>query len=366
MERKKVICVLRALRTGGAERQLRGLALQLKEKGYDVEVLTYHKGSFRSDELSSAGIRLANIPKRWSSLALAWRMSRHFAKERPAAVISYTGGANRKVCLAALLGKKDYRLIVSERNFNLKCTIADRWRFLLYRRADAVVPNCHSQEQFILKHFPHLAPKVRTIVNFTDTVRFSPAKEPVHNPVPLFVTTARVSPRKNVKGYISAVKEIVDSGRKVKVEWWGSAVDRKYRNACLKETERLGLKGIFNIHDAHRNTTEIYRKADFFCLPSFYEGTPNSLCEAMACGLPVAASLVSDNALYCRGGENGFTFNPSDPSDIAGAMIRLMDLTNAEREEYGARSREITLSSLGKGPFIDSYISLIENSEKHE
>ncbi len=110
----------------------------------------------------------------------------------------------------------------------------------------------------------------------------------------------------------------------------------------------------------------IYRMADIFCLPSFYEGTPNSLCEAMACGLPVAASLVSDNAMYCRDGVNGFTFNPKDTDGIARAITDLMDLTPGQKAAFGAKSRDIVFSSLSKGPFIDSYISLIENNAKHE
>ncbi|MBQ9893194.1 MAG: glycosyltransferase family 4 protein [Bacteroidales bacterium] len=366
MEGKKVICVLRALRTGGAERQLRGLALLLKERGYDVEVLTYHHGSFHESDLIDNGVRVIRIPKKGSSLKLARDLAAHFERENPNAVISYTSGANRKVCMATFFGKKDYRLIVSERNFNLRCTPADIWRFFLYRRADAIVPNCHAQEGFILKHFPSLASKVKTIVNFTDTDKFTPSPEPVRNDPPLFVTTARISPRKNLLGYIRAVGKVAASGRKLKVEWWGSAVDGKYKAKCLKEIDALGLKGVFTLHDASRGVAGIYRRADFFCLPSFYEGTPNSLCEAMACGLPVAASLVSDNAMYCRDGVNGFTFNPKDTDGIARAITDLLDLTPEQKAAFGAKSRDIVCSSLSKGPFIDSYISLIENNAKHE
>ncbi len=42
----KIVCIIQALVMGGAERQLFGLAVQLKEKGHDVSVMTYRKGDF--------------------------------------------------------------------------------------------------------------------------------------------------------------------------------------------------------------------------------------------------------------------------------------------------------------------------------
>ena len=104
MEGKKVICVLRALRTGGAERQLRGLALLLKERGYDVEVLTYHHGSFHESDLIDNGVRVIRIPKKGSSLKLARDLAAHFERENPNAVISCLSNATQltrpEVCTA--------------------------------------------------------------------------------------------------------------------------------------------------------------------------------------------------------------------------------------------------------------------------
>ena len=105
---------------------------------------------------------------------------------------------------------------------------------------------------------------------------------------------------------------------------------------------------------------EVYQDADYFCLPSFYEGTPNVICEAMACGLPVVCSDVSDNSRYVKEGENGFLFDPNDTSSIVSAFERIFVLSTEDNDSFRFRSRKIAEQKLSKEVFINSYIKLIE------
>jgi glycosyltransferase involved in cell wall biosynthesis len=87
------------------------------------------------------------------------------------------------------------------------------------------------------------------------------------------------------------------------------------------------------------------RSLDVFILPSFAEGTPNSVIEAMAHGLPVIASrvgglpdLISD--------ESGILVAPGDVAALAEAM-RLLASNGSLRESMGraARQRYVNLFS---------------------
>ena len=51
-------------------------------------------------------------------------------------------------------------------------------------------------------------------------------------------------------------------------------------------------------------------------MSSFYEGTPNVICEAMSSGCPISSD-VCDNARNVKENENGFLFNPRSPEDMA-------------------------------------------------
>ena len=114
------------------------------------------------------------------------------------------------------------------------------------------------------------------------------------------------------------------------------------------------------VHPETQDVASAYRKADICCLPSYYEGTPNALIEAMACGLPAFVSDVSDNARYCIDGRNGFTFNPADNDSVAAALMKLLALGKEGLKAFGAESRRIAEEKLSKERFIGEWLDVLE------
>jgi glycosyltransferase involved in cell wall biosynthesis len=83
---------------------------------------------------------------------------------------------------------------------------------------------------------------------------------------------------------------------------------------------------------------EVYRSADVFCLPSYREGLPLAILEAMAFGLPVVATPVGGIPDVVVDGESGLLVEPGDPKALADAITRLAD---AElRMRIGSTARE--------------------------
>lgn len=67
---------------------------------------------------------------------------------------------------------------------------------------------------------------------------------------------------------------------------------------------------------------ELYRRAQLMVSPSTHDGTPNTLLEAMACGLlPVAGDLDSIRE-WIAPGENGLLVNPNDANALAAAILQ--------------------------------------------
>ena len=345
--------MIASLRLGGAERQLASLACMLKGNGNEVEVLSYREGDYYLDTLAGSGVPHTFIPGDKGDLRLIRDIAAHLRESRCEVLISFLAGTNIKACLA---GRQcpGLRVIVSERNCNTSYLPHDALRFALYRKyADAVVCNSYAQTEFIRKHCPALQGRLRTIPNFTDLERFRPAA-PGRSDGPLrIVTTARLDSRKNALGLIRAASRCEG----VRFDWYGAAAEDRYGAKCRRLIEKLGLEGRFFIHPAEKEVERIYREADAFCLPSFYEGTPNAMTEALASGLPVLCSSVSDNPRYICG--NGFLFDPRKDDSLVSAIRSLKALNSSEAAEYGSRSRRIAEKHFSKDLFLERYTMLL-------
>ena len=217
----KIVCIIQALVMGGAERQLFGLAVQLKEKGHDVSVMTYRKGDFFRSYLEENHVPVISLEGTGSNLKLVKAMAAYFRDERVDAVISFVTGPNTKTCMAKML-YPGFKLVVSERNFNTSYHLHDRWRFLFYRKADRIITNSYAQADFIRCHFPAQAAKLGTIVNFVDLEKYHPAADSGSGPQTYrIVSTARVSKRKNLSALIYAVAHARQAGYDVRADWYG-------------------------------------------------------------------------------------------------------------------------------------------------
>ena len=262
--------------------------------------------------------------------------------------------------MAHLFNKK-FRLIVSERNTTQHTEKNEKIRFNLFRIADYVVPNAYAQEKYIKEVFPFLANKMVTIHNFVDLNHFVPLTEKVHHEVPEIVVVASIWESKNTLGFLDAVSELKKQGIKFHISWYGKVASHiDYFSQCQKRIIELAINDYIELKEKTQYIREKYQEADFFCLPSFYEGTPNVICEAMACGLPIACSDVCDNSIYVREGENGFLFNPHSREDIVDALKKLLSLRGEDYKSYCFNSRKRAESLLSEDKFVKSYVKLIE------
>ncbi len=70
---------------------------------------------------------------------------------------------------------------------------------------------------------------------------------------------------------------------------------------------------------------DMYQSADIFVMPSYREGLPLTLFEAMASGLPIVASPVNGIPFEMKEPENGFLVNYGDNEKFAERIIELLD-----------------------------------------
>jgi glycosyltransferase involved in cell wall biosynthesis len=105
---------------------------------------------------------------------------------------------------------------------------------------------------------------------------------------------------------------------------------------------------------------QLFSKASLFVLPSYYEGLPMSVLEAMAAGLAVVATPVGGIPEVVRDGYNGFLVKPGDVGALAGKLAILASDQHLQ-ETMGQRSREIAEQELDVKPYVKRLVALYES-----
>ena len=356
---KKILCLIDSIGPGGAQRQLVGLATFLKECGYEITVLCYHDNSFYLEQLQRNDIPYFYLEKAQNAIFRIWHIARYMRKNKPDVVISYLETPSICACVAKFFNRS-FKLIVSERSTTQHTGRNERIRFNLFRVADYVVPNAYSQKKYIIDHFPTLTNKTITIPNFVDLDYFTPVYKQ-RRYIPEIMVAASIWALKNTLGFIDAVYLLKEKGLQFHISWYGNNNEHiEYINKCQEKIDEYGVGDYITLKDKTTQIKKCYQEADFFCLPSFYEGTPNVICEAMACGLPIACSNVCDNGLYVVDEENGYLFDPKDKNSMADAMEKMLSLDKDGYDNYSKASRARAEAMFSNKRFLELYINLIE------
>lgn len=208
---------------------------------------------------------------------------------------------------------------------------------LAFRPADVVVAVSEEARQALA-----VALGLRRCVlidNGVDLERFSPAAPPAPRPTPVILYVGLLSPRKGVLDLIAASRVLSDRGIAHEVRLIGGTPDEGDQGevqvrAAAAEAPAVRLLGTRD----HDDMPALYRDADVFCLPSWWEAMPLSVLEAMASGVAVVASDVGDVGRLLDGGRAGILVAPQDPAGLADALGTLL-ADPRRRDELGRRGR---------------------------
>ena len=364
----RILCLIDSLGSGGAQRQIVGLAALLKSSGRQVKLIYYHDSHFYRYYLDEHQVDYECIQCSKHKFVNLYYVLKAVKSFRPDVVISYLDGSSLLGCIAKISGTK-FTLIVSERSStkHLPLTWKRRVKFFLYRKANYIVPNSYSEALFIGEHYPCLKDKIHPITNFVNVDYFCPGNSDkmVSGKFNVLVV-GRILPSKNILNLLKALRKILGEGFRFSVTWVGREEDQEYYSQCLAERDRLGLNDVFHFKKESKNVLEEYRKADVFCLPSWREGYPNVISEAMACGLPVLCGDIGDNANIISEGNNGFLFDPHSVDSMADTFMRFFKIDRNSILKMGKESRRIALEKFSAAKFVEKYLELIESGYEKE
>lgn len=170
--------------------------------------------------------------------------------------------------------------------------------------------------------------KVRVIFNPSATYSNTYIKRANKKVKVLFM--GRIGQRKGAYDLINAVTKI--RFLNFTLDLVGDGEGNKLRNIVNNEN----LNNLVNIHDwvPHDKVGKLYDEADILVLPSYAEGMPMSILEAVGKGLPVIATNVGGIPEVVIDGRNGFVISPGDIEALAG-KLEILIRDAILREEMG-------------------------------
>jgi colanic acid/amylovoran biosynthesis glycosyltransferase len=149
---------------------------------------------------------------------------------------------------------------------------------------------------------------------------------------PVVTTVGRLAPEKGQTVLIDALAELRDRGITARVELIGAGpLQQTLRAAAFARgiEDRVDFVGELPPHEV----AERLRRSTVFCLPSFAEGLPVAMMEAMAMGAPVVATHVNGIPELAVNGRSALTVAPGDAQALAGALETVL------ADPAGARCR---------------------------
>jgi glycosyltransferase involved in cell wall biosynthesis len=148
------------------------------------------------------------------------------------------------------------------------------------------------------------------------------------------------------KGYIELVRAVQKLARvipDVLVLVVGGALESDHDDASkeiMQEVAERNLDDHFQFLSFRSDVEELLYASDVFTLPSYREGLPVSVMEAMAMELPVVATNIRGSRETVMDGASGILVEVGDIDALAGALASLLG-DEAKRKEMGKRGRAI-------------------------
>lgn len=361
---------------GGAGNATMFIGRALVALGHEVTVLTAAWGPHQG-ETDDGGIRLCRVkswrprPDRAGMLEMAtfalvggWKSRQLVRRHRiEAAIVFFTFPCGPIGYL--LHWWRGTRYVVSLRGGDVPGLVPEletmhRWLAPLRRRilraAVGVIANDRGLAALAEKadHVP-----THTVFNGVDTEFFSPGQARAGTPF-RWLFAGRFQAQKNLRSLLDQFARLRSQCPPFTVAMVG---DGPLFQSLHDHAVSLGLSDMVQWHRWLDKPAllQLYRSCDGFVNPSHYEGMPNTVLEAMACGLPVVASAIPGNDTLVQPGQTGWLFPVADEEAFRACLIAAMeDPVRARR--FGMNGRERVQREFSWTTAATSYLAILGHS----
>jgi glycosyltransferase involved in cell wall biosynthesis len=337
--RYRILHIIDHLGSGGAQEAVCQLVKYSQKERFQAEVVALHGFGHYWEVLRSWGVPVHSlVPQDFARAAIPFIFLRLFsllARNRYDLVHTHLIGANvLGAPLAAL-----YRVPVRFTHDQTHDDVRDR--SFIHRRLDAlanrlnhhIIAVSSSIRTFLRQKERVPAEKISVIYNSVDLDRFSPKSDPgaravarrgLGLPAEALIVggVGRLHYQKNFPLFLEVAAGVCSQWPQVIFVIAGEGPER----AALETLSRkLGLAGRVRFLGFVKEMPELYQSLDLLLLTSHFEGTPLTVLEAMAMGVPVVASRVDGVEEVLEDDRDGILAPPGDRDLFVKGICRVLE-----------------------------------------
>lgn len=352
----KILQVIPRFVFGGAETMCQNLSIQLKKMGHNVVIVSlYDYRSEICDKLIKNGIEIFFLNKRVGFDYKTIKQLRRIIKQfQPDVIHSHLHAINYVVFSDLFLHHRKIHTLhsIAQKESTKIGKILNHFFF----KFNHVIPVALSNEnkKTIINVYKINENRIPVILNgvplsnciIKDDYSFN-------NGVINIIHVGSLTPVKNHKEMIKAIKKIHDIDSRVRILFVGDGVLRDELEMFVKQLDADKYITFYGLCD---DVYSLLKSADVFILPSKYEGIPMSIIEAMGSALPIVASKVGGIPDMINDGEDGLLCEPLEDS-ISEKIISYINSENI-RQKCGSNALKKSLlfsSENMASKYIDVY-----------
>jgi glycosyltransferase involved in cell wall biosynthesis len=358
--------MLDSLNWGGAQMMQLFLVETLQPLGIDITVISLRASSNSpmEDKLKAAGAKVVSYPfPQLVSPGSFLGLVQFLQKERFDLLHTYLTYSNIIGPLAGLASQTPVIASLRNADFDYKNYSKPREfieRLTMRHLAKSVMANGNVVGEFAHKRLGKQAAidiipnAVETFPPLPDAERRAFRTELIGNPDRLVVLS--VGRLTEQKGF----PDLFEAFARVQVEYPDAALmiagAGKLQEQFQQQIHSLGLDGHVFLLGLRNDARRLMAAADLYVNSSHWEGTPVSVLEAMATGLPIIATNVGENPYLLADGA-GMIVPARQPDELAGALKILLGSTE-KRAEYSRAALRRVENHYSRAAWRNSLLSL--------
>ena len=325
----RIVHVIGRMPGHGTQRQLAGMLRCAHQRHWDATLAVLRAGDPLTHEVADGGVPVVEFsgddadPRRLTSL-------RHMVRTADV-VHSSLWGANVYARLSVAIRRRRPAVVISERSVEEFRSVARRGiDHGLRWWTEEYIANSNDVAAFIASAHGVPMNRITVIRNAVDQSIFFPGRTRRNRDgAARLGTVGRLIPEKGLDVLLSALPEILAT-QPVVLTVVG---DGPERTALEHKAHGLPVEFV-GYMESPSDIASFLRSIDVFVMPSRWEGLPNALLEALACGVPVVATDVSGMAEAAEG--RALLIPPDQPAALAEAVSHA--LASPARPEVSPKS----------------------------